>query len=214
MSGPQELEGRTDFDVSPPHLAREYVADDRAVMISGKPFKGKLELVREQDGSVHWYFTNKIPLRDDRGAIQGTAGFTRRVQGVEDANTPGRGMERAVSLMQTRYGDDLSIASLARTAGMSVNQFERKFRTAFRETPLKHLNRIRMRAACQLLIHTGLTVGEIARKCSFSDQSYFAKRFFAHLRIQPLEYRKKYGKRDSPGAETVKGFAAPATSRK
>lgn len=200
LSRPEDLQGRTDFDVSPQHLAREYVADDSAVMKSGKPLQEKLELVRERDGSTHWYATSKVPLRDPGGAIQGTAGFTRRVQDVEGDSTPGRGMERAVAQMQTRYGEDLSIASLARTAGMSVDRFERRFRAAFRETPLRHLNRIRMRAACQLLIHTELTVGEIARKCGFSDQSYFAKRFFANFRIRPLEYRRKFGRREGASA--------------
>lgn len=193
---PEDLEGRTDFDVSPQHLAREYVADDRTVMVSGKPLQEKLELVRERDGSTHWYATCKIPLRDASGAIRGTAGFTRRVQGVEGDATPGRAMERAVRQMQTRYADDLTIAGLAHTAGMSVDRFERRFRAAFRETPIRHLNRIRMRAACQLLIHTELPVGEIARKCGFSDQSYFARRFFAHFRIRPLEYRRKFGRKD------------------
>lgn len=191
----KELEGRTDFDVSPHHLAQEYVTDDRQVMASGKPLQEKLELVREKDGSLHWYATSKVPLRDQRGLIQGTAGMTRRIQGVAGATTPDRGVEVAAQAIQNRYGEDLTIPGLAGEAGMSVDQFERKFRAAFRETPLRYLNRIRMRAACQLLIHSDLTIGEIARRCGFSDQSYFAKRFYAHLRIRPLEYRRKYARR-------------------
>lgn len=194
LSGVREMEGRKDFDLSPDPLALEYVTDDRTVMATGKPIREKLELVREKDGTMYWYATSKVPLRDSRGAVMGTAGFTRRLHGVEEGLTPGRGLERATGLIHNKYGEDLSISGLAEAAGMSVDRFERQFRSAFRETPLKYLNRIRMRAACGLLLHTGIAVGDIARQCGFSDQSYFSKRFYAHLRIRPLEYRKKYAK--------------------
>jgi transcriptional regulator GlxA family with amidase domain len=75
---------------------------------------------------------------------------------------------------------------------MSVVQFERRFKRLFRETPLKYVNRIRIRAACQLLLHTALSISDVARRSGFSDPSYFTKRFQAHLRIRPLEYRRKY----------------------
>jgi PAS domain S-box-containing protein len=202
LSGFAEMAGRTDFDVSPLPLAREYVADDRMVMTTGKALKEKLELVREKDGSLHWYATTKVPLRDARGAVIGTAGFTRHAQGVDEGRKSGKGLEKATTLIHNAYGNDLTITGLAATAGMSVDTFERQFRATFRETPLKYLNRIRMRAACGLLIHTELPVGDIARQCGFSDQSYFAKRFFAHLRIRPLEYRKKYSKRDAGSRPT------------
>lgn len=195
LSGIREMEGRKDVDLSPHPLAHEYVNDDRTVMSTGKPIWEKLELVRERDGTMNWYATSKVPLRDSRGAVMGTAGFTRRLHGVEEGRTPGRGLEKATSLIQNKYGRDLSVSRLAEAAGMSVDRFERQFRAAFRETPLKYLNRVRMRAACGLLLHTDISIGDIARQCGFSDQSYFAKRFFAHLRIRPLEYRRKYAKR-------------------
>lgn len=188
-----QLKGRTDIEVSTPPLAREYMEDDRKVAATGKPLIEKLELVREADDSMHWYATTKTPLHDKAGLIIGTAGFTRRVRPVEGWVSPAASMERAIRKINTHYGEDLSIPFLAELAGMSVDNFERRFRALLRETPLKYLNRIRMRAACGLLIHTDLPVGEIARQTGFSDQSYFARRFFAHLRIRPLEYRRKYG---------------------
>ena len=195
FSGIRDVEGRTDMDLSPQHLAREYIKDDQAVLTTGKLLEEKMELVREKDDSLNWYATTKTPIRDAAGAIIGTAGFTRKVNRVNEAGALARGMDHVLRKIHTRYAEDLTIPYLAETAGMSVDNFERKFRSMVRETPLKYLNRIRMRAACGLLVHTELRVGEIAQQTGFADQSYFAKRFYAHLRIRPIEYRRKYGKR-------------------
>ena len=192
LSSFREIEGRTDFDVSPQPLAREYVQDDKTVLSSGKPMVEKLELVRERDGELKWYATTKIPLRNSQRLVFGTAGITRMVKSSIEGVTQLRGMDQAISKINTQYDQDLKIPSLASLAGMSVDNFERKFRMMFRETPLKYLNRIRMRAACSLLIHTNLSVGEITRQCGYSDQSYFTKRFYIHFHIRPLEYRRKY----------------------
>jgi AraC-like DNA-binding protein len=196
LAGIGDLEGRTDLDFSPHHLACEYINDDRNVIASGKVMAEKMELVREKDDSLNWYATTKTPIRDAHGAVVGTAGFTRKVKRVDGDDSPARGMDRAIGMIHAKYWEALTIPGLAELAGMSVDNFERKFRNLLRETPLKYLNRVRMRAACGLLLHTQLSVGEIARQAGFSDQSYFSKRFFAHLRIKPIEYRRKYGKRN------------------
>lgn len=192
FSRPKDLEGRTDFDVSPHHLAQEYVADDRMIMASGKTIRDKLELVREKDGNLNWYSTTKVPLRGPRGEVIGTAGMTLRLRGVDAGKKPGRDIGKAVRRIHAHYGEGLTVVSLAETAGMSVDAFERRFRAAFRETPLKYLSRIRIRAACSLLIHTGLSIGDVARQCGYSDPSYFSKRFYAHIRATPVEYRRKF----------------------
>ncbi len=195
LEGFADLAGRTDLDFSPEHLAREYIKDDQAVIASGKVMEGKMELVREKDETLYWYSTTKTPIRDGRGAVIGTAGIMRKVKRVDESHAPSRGMDHAIRKIHTQYGEELTIPLLAETAGMSVDNFERKFRMLLRETPLKFLNRIRMRAACGLLLHTDLPIAEIARQTGFSDPGYFSKRFSAHLRIRPIEYRRKYGKR-------------------
>jgi PAS domain S-box-containing protein len=200
FSGFGELAGRTDLDVSPEHLAREYINDDKAVVTSGRPIRDKMELVQDGDDSLNWYATTKVPIRDAQGRITGTAGVTRKVLRVEEETAPGGSLDKAVKAINTRYGEGWNIPDLAAIAGMSMDNFERKFKLLLRETPLRYLNRIRMRAACGLLIHSEISIGEIAGQCGFADQSYFTKRFFAHFRVKPMEYRRKYGKKTgNPG---------------
>jgi AraC-like DNA-binding protein len=188
-----QLKGKTDFDVSPEHLAREYVQDDQTVLASGRVQAEKMELVRESDQSLHWYATTKIPLRDGKNPPWGTAGITRRIDAQEPGYSGIRGMDDAVRHVEKNYGKPISIGSLAAMVGLSVSQFERKFKILMRESPLKFINRVRIRAACQLLLHTDLSISEVSRSTGFFDQSHFTKRFQAHLRIRPLQYRKKYG---------------------
>ncbi|MDB5106175.1 MAG: transcriptional regulator, AraC family [Fibrobacteres bacterium] len=192
-----QLAGRTDFDVSPPHLAQEYVQDDKSVLTSGKALANKMELVREKHGALHWYATTKVPLRDAERHIWGTAGTTRSLSQIDEGQARIRGLADVVQHIQENLGGDLSVTDLAEQAGLSVVQFERRFKSLFRETPLKFINRQRIRAACGLLLHTDLNVAEVSRRAGFSDQSYFTKRFFAHLRIRPLDYRRKYGPRSN-----------------
>ena len=194
LSGIHDLEGRSDLEFSPQHLAREYIQDDRLVISTGKVLADKMELVRDKDDSLNWYATTKSPIRDIKGSVIGTAGFTRKINCVQEGSKQIRGMDQAINAIITRYGENLTIPGLADLADMSVDNFERKFKSLLRETPLKYLNRIRMRASCSLLLHTDLSIGEISRQAGFSDQSYFAKRFFAHLRIRPIDYRRKYSK--------------------
>ena len=191
-----QLSGRTDFDVSPLHLAREYALDDKAVLASGKILANKMELVQEKQGALHWYATTKVPLRDARRNIWGTAGATRSLAQLDEGQVRITGLGEVVQYIQEHLDGDLSVAGLASRSGLSVVQFERRFKRLFRETPLKFINRQRIRAACGLLLHTDLSLGEVARRSGFSDQSYFSKRFFAHLRIRPLEYRRTYRPRD------------------
>lgn len=190
----EALIGRTDFDVSARDLARAYVEDDRKVIASGRPLEEKLELVRERDHTLRWYSVTKAPLRDARGVIMGTAGFLRKVDGPAPAPGPARGLDLALERMRTGFASDLTISGLARLAGMSEGNFARRMKERLRETPLRHLNRLRMRAACGLLVHTDLPVAEVAARSGFPDPSYFAKRFRAYLRIGPQEYRRKFGK--------------------
>ncbi len=187
-----QLRGKTDSDVSPWDLAREYALDDRAVLASGRAQIEKLELVREREGGLHWYATTKTPLRDAQGKAWGTAGYTRKLGMREAGKSNIRGIGTVVEHIQANHAKPLEIPALARLAGLSVAQFERRFKALLRESPVRYLNRVRMRAACQLLLHTDLSVGEISRRAGFADPSYFTKRFQAHLRIRPLEYRRKY----------------------
>jgi len=71
---PQELRGKTDYEIVSPENADSYRRDDSLVMESGEP---KIRYEEEQvrrDGSRAWLLINRIPLRDVMGGVIGVLG--------------------------------------------------------------------------------------------------------------------------------------------
>jgi signal transduction histidine kinase len=67
--------GKTDFDLFSESFARAAQADEQEIMRTGQPIIGKVEREEWPDGRATWSLTNKMPLRDGRGAIVGTFGL-------------------------------------------------------------------------------------------------------------------------------------------
>jgi|GEM_PF-1988942 len=76
-SHPEEVVGRTDFDMWPPDLADRYLADDKAVLQSGKPLVVE-ELIRDQ-GIKKWFETFKTPIFNSQGQAIGTTGYSHDI---------------------------------------------------------------------------------------------------------------------------------------
>ena len=77
---PEDLIGKTDLELCPPDLAREYFADERRVIESGQPMIDKEEfaagpLDRKRRASL----TTKVPLRNDSNEIFGLVGVSRDI---------------------------------------------------------------------------------------------------------------------------------------
>jgi PAS domain-containing protein len=68
---PQQILGKTDFDLSWKDQAESYQADDRWVMEQGMPKLGFEEPLTRLDGNVRWLRTSKVPLRDREGQVIG-----------------------------------------------------------------------------------------------------------------------------------------------
>jgi transcriptional regulator GlxA family with amidase domain len=88
--------------------------------------------------------------------------------------------------------EPISVKHLARLAGLSVRQFERRFYETFRTTPKHYLMRLRVLRACDDLLETRQSITEIALTTGFCDHSAFARHFRKHMGVSPREYREKY----------------------
>jgi hypothetical protein len=112
-----EVEGRTDFDFSPAHIAKQFRLDDERVL-QGTKVVNRVELVGRFDHTAVWCVTDKVPLRDPRGRIVGTAGVARRLaKEAELAATGDTALARAVAFMRQHLGEPLDNTTVARHAG-------------------------------------------------------------------------------------------------
>jgi diguanylate cyclase (GGDEF)-like protein/PAS domain S-box-containing protein len=76
---PEQLRGRTDFDVTDPERARMLFAEERELLRKGQPMWDKEEHLPDRDGTSRWFSTSKVPLYDRAGRPIGIAGVTRDV---------------------------------------------------------------------------------------------------------------------------------------
>ena len=98
-SHPDELIGKSDFELGWPDQAEMYRADDRAVMESGISKLQYEELQTTPDGATIWLSSTKAPLRDERNRIIGVMGvyedITERKQ-AEDALLKSGALQSAI----------------------------------------------------------------------------------------------------------------------
>ncbi|MDD5557186.1 MAG: CHASE4 domain-containing protein [bacterium] len=111
---PEEMVGKTDFDVWPRALAERYRADDAEVRRSGRRKRVEEPLV-DAAGRETWIETIKTPILDDRGRVIGTTGIARDIterkraaERLEHLTTVLRAI-RAVDLLVTRERDPLRL---------------------------------------------------------------------------------------------------------
>lgn len=76
---PEQVAGKTDFDIFPKERAELMAKDDRSVMMTGKPIIDKIERSTRPDGVDNYVSTTKIPRYDERGRIVGLIGITRDI---------------------------------------------------------------------------------------------------------------------------------------
>ncbi len=74
-----EVIGKTDLDIFPAELARQYYNDERAVMESGQPLNREEKAVNPRTNETRWLQTTKVPLRDKQQAVVGLMGISRDI---------------------------------------------------------------------------------------------------------------------------------------
>lgn len=187
----RELIGLTDFDVAPHHMAAGYVRDDERLLSGQTRCVERVELWFDEQGMPDWFFVSKVPVKDTNGRICGTAGVVRRAAEHEMQLPMIQGVARAVEIIRRDYSGPIVLREVARTCGLSMRHFQRRFQHAFGFSPQEFLIKTRVTAAIKLLEETNLSASEIAVRCGFGDSSSFAEQFRARVDRSPTAYRRQ-----------------------
>jgi AraC family transcriptional regulator of arabinose operon len=97
----------------------------------------------------------------------------------------------AMEDMASSLAEPVTVAGLARRADLSPSRFAHLFAEQVGVSPMRYLERQRMRLAEQLLDLTPRTVAEIARTVGYDDPLYFSSRFRAYAGMSPSTYRRR-----------------------
>jgi transcriptional regulator GlxA family with amidase domain len=88
--------------------------------------------------------------------------------------------------------DDLSVAALARRAGMSERNFVRAWRQETGTTPAAYVESVRLEAARRLLESTDMTVDAVARTAGFRRAEQLHRAVRRRLGTTPGSYREHF----------------------
>ena len=105
---------------------------------------------------------------------------------------PARHLLRAKDLADARYFEDLSVADMARTAGLSRAHFSQQFRRAFGESPHVYLLTRRLERAAALLRGTDRSVADICVGVGLSSLGSFTSSFTRMYGMSPTAYRASF----------------------
>jgi len=99
----------------------------------------------------------------------------------EVCSQPQSAQERLVqgvrTFIQARLSSALSVADLARCAGLSPAHFSRTFQAATGLSPMAYLRQLRMQKARHLLLTTELPISEVGALVGYGDVLHFSKVF-------------------------------------
>jgi len=99
-------------------------------------------------------------------------------------------VERAVTVMRSRYHERLSVAELAAEAFFSPFHFSRVFRRELGVSPVQYLTAVRLFEAKRLLQSTSLNVADIACRVGYFGIGTFTTRFHSLVGVSPGHYRR------------------------
>ncbi|MEM7625945.1 MAG: AraC family transcriptional regulator [Planctomycetota bacterium] len=112
----------------------------------------------------------------------------------EAASSTGTPLPAALTAMQEaiaqRHTEPLTLDDLAEAGSVSTNHLVRLCRMHLDTTPMRLLWDVRVERGFELLLHTALTIGEIAYRVGFATPFHFSRLFKAKYGRSPRDYRR------------------------
>ena len=92
---------------------------------------------------------------------------------------------------QNYLTDKIDVEKYAKQVDLSKDRLSVIFKKRFGLAPYKYQLMLKMNDATDLLLHTDLSIGEIAEKLRFSNQLYFSSSYKKQIGLSPSEMRKR-----------------------
>lgn len=99
------------------------------------------------------------------------------------------GMEAVIMAMESNLEEPLNSAALARIAGLSERQLERRFAARLGYPPKRHYLNLRLQRARVLLGQTRMPVREVGLACGFASPQHFSRAYSGHFGYPPQAER-------------------------
>jgi AraC-like DNA-binding protein len=98
-------------------------------------------------------------------------------------------VHQVLDYVRDHYSEEITLPLLAARGGVTPEHLIRLFRKQVEVTPMQHLWRFRIERSKELLMHTGLTVSEVALRCGFKTSHHLAALMKAQTGQTPTQIR-------------------------
>src|SRR5262249_19219721 len=95
-------------------------------------------------------------------------------------------------LLHNQFSDQLTLADMARSAGVHPTHLARTFRQYYQCTIGEYIRNLRVEYSCQKLAATEIPLIDIALEAGFYDQSHFSRCFKQIMGLTPTEFRNSH----------------------
>ncbi|MFN3193754.1 MAG: helix-turn-helix domain-containing protein [Aureliella sp.] len=184
-----EILGKTASEVLSPSLGCGFTLQDHDVLETGQPLISQLELHLDAKRESTWCLTTKLPLKGNQGTIVGLVGISQDLR-IPDVRTEEYShVAAAIQHGENNLANPPTAPELAKVAGMSKYQLDRRMLHLFGLTTIQWMTKTRIDYAQRLLVTTNQSAAEIAHQTGYTDQSAFTRQFRHSTGLSPMQYR-------------------------
>lgn len=117
---------------------------------------------------------------------------TQRRSPAENSMLGDRAMTAARSVMEGHIEDPVSVEAIAKRAGLSQRELQRRFRQQLGRSPIEFYREIRLKRALNLLQYSKLSIREVGIATGFADPSTFYRAVRERFQKGPQELRASF----------------------
>jgi diguanylate cyclase (GGDEF)-like protein/PAS domain S-box-containing protein len=147
LATPDEMYGKTDFDIAPPERAARLFEQEQHILGSEESVLDVEEMV-ETDGVKRWYLTSKTAVRNIDGEVLGLTGVTRDITEKKRLEEAFVRNSDQLNLVLSEMSDGLALFDESGTLAFCNDQYRSMFPlTADVRVPGTHLRYILMQSS-------------------------------------------------------------------
>jgi AraC-like DNA-binding protein len=181
----------THFDGEDAHLFFKPFTDVSLINIPEGLFNHSLTIYRDYYNCLSNELThdNLVIAAQILRHLMGCLFFSRQTGVVSGFSRIG--IETVIEMMKKNVHKSLSVKEIAAKSGYSVSHFLHLFKKETGFSPIDYFNNLKIRYACEKLVETSWSIGEIAEAVGIENQHYFSRMFSKIMGLSPREYRKQ-----------------------
>lgn len=101
-------------------------------------------------------------------------------------------IRKAIDYIFDNFNEPLSLNDMAKYLGLNKSYFSHLFKRETGKTYSQFVNQVRVEKSKELMVHTNLSLLEIALSVGYNNQNYYNIAFKRITGVTPLKYRNQF----------------------